>query len=86
MDIPTTGWTKTGNTYSQSFTVKGILEEDNPIVGLVLSSTNEEQVSLEQLAYSCIGCITTKENQITAYCYGISPSIPFTININCTGT
>lgn len=83
--VPTTGWELSNGIYSQTFTIKGILESDNPTVGLISTSTDNEQILLEQAAYCCIDVIITNNNSITIYCYNDTPSTEFSININCIG-
>lgn len=87
VDIPSTGWSKntSGDGYYQTFDVKGMTGNDNPVVGLVSVATTDETLKLERASYGCIDSITTDTDKITVYCFTSVPKNQFTISVNCTG-
>ena len=76
-----TDWTtaETGE-YTQTISVSGILETDNPIVDVVLDS--EKDVALSQLeAWGCVSKIETSDGSITATCFEDMPGIAISIQL-----
>jgi hypothetical protein len=87
VDIPSTGWkeNESGDGYYQTFDVKGMTGNDNPVVGLVSVATTDETLKLERTSYGCIDNITTDTDKITVYCFTSVPTNLITISVNCTG-
>lgn len=85
LTIPTgeSNWVSETVGYSQTFTVSGILETDNPIIGLQSSSLDNASLFNEQYAYGCIDAVTTGNNTVTIYCFEEIPGTEITISISC---
>ena len=75
-----TTWIGDSAPYTQTQTISGILETDNPIVDVVLSNTTETaQQQLE--AYTYISKITTSANSITVTCLEDKPTIAIPLQL-----
>lgn len=70
----------TNGGYTQTITVEDILEDDTPIVDVVLGSnvaTNKTYLK----AWACISRITTADGSITLYAYDEAPTVAFNIQL-----
>jgi hypothetical protein len=85
--IPTSGWEENtdGEGYYQTISVKGMTENDNPVVGLVSDASTTAALNKERIAYGCIDEIVTGTDKITVYCFTEIPTDPFSISLSCTG-
>lgn len=66
--------------YSQTISVPGILETDNPIIGILKSESYEAAVE-QRDAWGTISRITCGNDEITVYCYEEIPTIDLKIQI-----
>lgn len=74
-----TSWSGAGP-YTQSVSVPGILEDDNPIVGPVLSATLETRQA-QQEAWDMVSLITTSANTLHLTCDEDKPETAIPIQI-----
>lgn len=72
-----------GNTapYKQTIEVEGILETDNPIVGLATLSDNTLPALEQRDSWGSVNRITCSDGFITVYCYEDLPSVDIDIQI-----
>lgn len=63
------GWVASGSIFSQTVTVNGMTEGDNPVVGLDIdkSITDSEVIAAKQSAFSLIYAGETALNSVTLY-------------------
>ena len=76
-----TTWSGSGP-YTQTISVDGILNTDNPIIDVILSDdTTSSKTILE--AWSNVSRIVTGDGAITVYCYDSAPtaSIPVQLKV-----
>ena len=66
--------------YTQKITLDGIKENDNPIIGLVLSD-DINLVSDEMEAWGCIQRVTCGDGFITVHCYDDTPLVDINIQL-----
>lgn len=88
LDIPSNqnDWEKLeSGGYKQSFYIKGITAQDNPIVGFLPTSTNDAEIKEERIAYGCLSEIITRDGLVDIYCYDTTPTKSFSISLHCTG-
>lgn len=74
-----TSWSGSGP-YTQTATVSGLLDSDNPIVDVVLSSATAT-AKAQRDAWALVDRITTAANSITAYAYDKKPTTAIPIQI-----
>lgn len=74
-----TSWSGSGP-YTQTVTVSGLLEVDNPIVDAVLSSATST-AKAQRDAWALVDRITTAANSITAYAYDKKPTTAIPIQL-----
>lgn len=74
-----TSWSGSGP-YTQTVTVSGLLEADNPIVDAVLSSATST-AKAQRDAWALVDRITTAANSITAYAYDKKPTMAIPIQL-----
>jgi predicted small secreted protein len=75
--LPIAGWAGSGP-YTQTVNVAGMLNEDNPIVDIVLSETAATAIA-QLAAYGLVGRIDAGNGTITAICYEEKPAIDLTL-------
>lgn len=81
VDVPKDGFDRNAiKPYSQTISVPGILETDNPIVGLIESNTYETAIE-QRDAWGAISRITCGNDEITIYCYEEIPRMDLQIQI-----
>ena len=75
-------WTEdtTNGGYTQTVTVSGILETDNPMADVILGSDIEAN-ALYLEAWGLVTRITTAANSITLYANGDAPATAFTMQL-----
>lgn len=79
--LPASGWVGESAPFTQTIAVEGILEEDCPLYGIVLSGTVEQK--LEQLeAYGCINELRTEDGLVTFRCLEDKPDADMTVQMN----
>lgn len=66
--------------YSQNITASGVLETDNPIVDIILSSDTEAAINQEK-EYGKVSKIITSNGSITVVCLKDKPELAFTIQL-----
>ncbi|WP_085832129.1 hypothetical protein [Clostridium merdae] len=77
--LSTAGWSANAP-HTQTVTVSGLLEIDNPIIDVVLSdAVATAQAQLDAWGY--VSKIVTGENSIVVYCYDAKPTIAIPIQI-----
>ncbi len=81
LDVPTSGWTKSGDNYVQTFPLKGITDKDNPVIGLNPKATTASDLEAEKMAYELLDAATTAMDSITLTCFTSIPTKPFSIII-----
>lgn len=79
--IPTAGWSNSAP-YTVSINVTGILNTDNPTIGLVQSDTLSTRQAQRE-AWSKISRITTSNGSITVYADEEKPTTAIPIQIKC---
>ena len=68
--------------FTQVIKINGILEEDSPIIGVLLD--NNTEISKSQIkAWSNVSRITTEKGLIKVYCYKDKPDIDIDIQLVC---
>lgn len=75
-----TNWIGSAAPYTQTITVAGILETDNPHIIPVYSSNNETALS-ETQAWSMVSQGITKSGTITFTCFEEKPSVQLNLQI-----
>lgn len=71
------GWSDVAP-FTQTITVNGLLETDNPIIDVNMENVTDAEGVLEQ--YGCIGRVTVSaDNTVIAYCYTEKPEIDMPI-------
>jgi len=77
--IPTSGWSDTAP-YTVDVSVPGMLETDNPSVGIVQTGTLDADLALQE-AFGTVGRIVTNKDTITVYCYEETPGVEILIQL-----
>ena len=77
--LTTAGWSASAP-YTQTVTANGLLATDNPIAGVVLSST-AATAQAQLAAWGCVGRMVAAANSITAYCYDTKPTTAIPIQV-----
>lgn len=85
LNIPTSGWVKSGDVYTQTFPLEGITANDNPVIGLIPVATTASALKDEKLSYECLDTATTTNGSITFSCFTSAPTKAFSVSIICAG-
>lgn len=78
--LPASGWSGSAP-FTQSVSVSGIYEVDEPFVDVYLEGVSDGTAILE--AWMCVGRVSTANGSITAYCYEEKPAtdIPIILKV-----
>lgn len=85
LNVPTSGWAKSGNSYVQTFSLEGITSNDKPVVCLLSTATTASELKAEKLAYEHLDTVSAENNSITLTCFTSAPTKAFSISIICPG-
>ena len=74
--LPASGWSGSAP-FTQTVSVSGIYEADEPFVDVYLEGVSDGTAILE--AWMCVGRVSTANGSITAYCYEEKPEVDIPI-------
>lgn len=74
------GWVQSGDAYTKTVFINGLLESDTPIMDVVLlDDVSAAKLQLE--SYQCINRAVVNNGSITLYCYDEVPFVSFEIQL-----
>lgn len=87
IDITPDGWTEIADGgWYKDISVHGLLEKDNPTVGLIPQGANTAAVMAEREAFCCVSRIDTYDGIARVFCFDRIVPTTICVGIQCNGT
>lgn len=81
------GWTEIADGgWYKDIPVDGLLEKDNPTVGLIPQGANTAEVMAEREAFCCVARIDTYDGIARVFCFDKIVEVSICVGIQCNGT